>query len=153
MIEIEFINDTTKKLEMYESLFKTLAQTGCDILKITDDIELSVTFVTSEFIHELNRKYRNVDRVTDVITFASEDEEFPIIEGIPRLLGDIFICYDQGEKQAKDFHHSVDREICFLFVHGFLHLLGYDHMNEDDAQIMFDLQEKILNTHGIKREE
>lgn len=150
-LEIEFINETEHDLQGYDQLFEMLANDGLKLLNIDDDIEFSVSIITNERIHEINRDYRHIDRVTDVITFALEDEEFPYVEGMPRLLGDIFISYDRAKEQANDYGHGIKREMCFLFVHGLLHLLGYDHMEEDEEKEMNELQEKILAIHQIER--
>lgn len=110
----------------------------------------SIIFVDDEEIHEINRNYRNVDRVTDVISFAFEDNENIMYNGI-RMLGDIYICIPQMKRQALEYGHSEKRELSFLAVHGLLHLLGYDHMTEEDEKVMFSLQELILDDKDIKR--
>lgn len=110
----------------------------------------SVVFVGDEEIHEMNREYRGVDRITDVISFAFEDNEDLVYNDI-RMLGDIFICIPQMKRQATEYGHSEKRELSFLAVHGILHLLGYDHMNEEDEKVMFALQELILDGQNIKR--
>ncbi len=110
----------------------------------------SIVFVGDEEIHDINKKYRQVDRITDVISFAFEDNEDLMYNGI-RMLGDIYICIPQMKRQAKDFGHSEKRELSFLATHGLLHLLGYDHMKEEDEKVMFSLQELILNDKDIKR--
>ena len=110
----------------------------------------NIIFVSSEKIHEINKEYRNVDRVTDVISFALEDN-LDIKYDVFRLLGDIYICVDKMHEQADLYNHSVLREMCFLVTHGLLHLLGFDHMEEDEEKVMFSLQEELLNEYGIKR--
>lgn len=90
-------------------------------------------------------------RSTDVISFALEDNDQFYVPGMPRSLGDIFISYDHALAQAQEYGHSIEREMCFLFTHGLLHLLGYDHMNEEDEKEMFALQKAILNELGIER--
>ena len=110
----------------------------------------SIIFVDDEEIHNMNRDYRGVDRVTDVISFAFEDNENIVYNNV-RMLGDIYICIPQMKRQAEEYKHSEKRELSFLVVHGLLHLLGYDHMNPEDEKIMFDLQELILNGKNIKR--
>lgn len=114
-----------------------------------DNLEFNIIIVDNEYIHNLNRDYRNVDRPTDVITFALEDYEDIKLEH--RMLGDIYISLDKAKSQAVEYGHSFKREICFLAVHGFLHLLGYDHMNKEDEEEMFSLQELILNEANIKK--
>lgn len=110
----------------------------------------SIVFVDDEEIHKMNREYRGVDRITDVISFALEDNE-DIVYNDLRMLGDIFICIPQMKRQATEYGHSEKRELAFLAVHGILHLLGYDHMTEEDEHVMFALQELILDGQNIKR--
>ena len=110
----------------------------------------SVVFMEDEEIHEMNREYRGVDRVTDVISFAFEDNNDIVYNDI-RMLGDIFICIPQMKRQAIEYGHSEKRELSFLAVHGILHLLGYDHMKKEEEEVMFKLQEDILNEMGIAR--
>ena len=110
----------------------------------------SIIFVTDEEIHEINKEYRGIDRVTDVISFALEDSVDKNYNGI-RVLGDIYICIPRMKEQANEYGHSEKRELSFLTVHGLLHLLGYDHMEHDDEVKMFSLQEEILNEENIKR--
>ena len=110
----------------------------------------NIIFVGEEDIHELNREYRNVDRVTDVISFALEDYD-DMIYGDIRMLGDIYICIPQMKRQAVEYGHSEKRELSFLAVHGLLHLLGYDHMTKEDEEVMFGLQDLILNGANITR--
>ncbi|WP_436866400.1 rRNA maturation RNase YbeY [Staphylococcus pseudoxylosus] len=120
---------------------------------IEEEAELSVTFVDKQEIQEINKMYRDKDKVTDVISFALEEDE-PEITGLdmPRVLGDIIICTDVAKEQADNYGHSFERELGFLALHGFLHLLGYDHMNEQDEKEMFGRQEQILNAYGLTRD-
>lgn len=117
--------------------------------KIEDAI-FSIVFVNDEEIHHLNKNYRNVDRITDVISFAFEDNQDLMYNDI-RMLGDIYICIPQMKRQAIEYEHSEKRELSFLVVHGLLHLLGYDHMTPEDEKEMFKLQEMILDEQNIKR--
>ena len=111
--------------------------------KVTN-ANFSIVFVDEEKIQELNKNYRGIDKVTDVISFAFEDNQLIVYNDI-RFLGEIFICIPRMIKQAEDYGHSEVRELAFLTVHGLLHLLGYDHMNKEDEEEMFALQEVILN--------
>ena len=114
------------------------------------DIEFNVILVDNNYIHKINKEYRDIDRETDVISFALEDDDsFPTME--TKILGDIYISIDKAKSQAEEYGHSFKRELCFLAVHGFLHINGYDHMNEEDEKIMFGLQEEILNEASITR--
>lgn len=114
-----------------------------------NNIEFNVIIVDNDYIHKLNKEYRHIDRPTDVITFALEDNE-EVIEDY-RILGDIYISLDKAKEQAIEYGHSFKREICFLAVHGFLHLLGYDHMKREDEEVMFSKQEVILNEANITK--
>ena len=110
----------------------------------------NVIIINNEEIHEMNREYRGVDRPTDVISFALEDDDtfFKMEE---RVLGDIYISIDKAKEQAECYGHNLLRELCFLTIHGMLHLLGYDHMIEEEEKVMFELQERVLMEYGIKR--
>jgi len=115
-----------------------------------DKCEFNIIIVDNKRIHEINKEYRGIDRETDVISFAMEDNMDVKYEDF-RLLGDIYISIDKCYSQADDYGHSNEREICFLATHGILHLLGYDHMEKDDEEEMFSLQEELLNGFDIKR--
>lgn len=131
--EIDELDDYTKYLNKYMNI----------------DASFSVIIVDNKKIHEINKQYRGIDRPTDVISFAlEEDEDYEVKM---RLLGDIYISIDKVYEQAKEYGHSVKRELFFLVTHGFLHLLGYDHMEKKDEEVMFSLQEKILNEYGVNR--
>lgn len=111
----------------------------------------SVVFVDEDTIQEINKECRNIDKVTDVISFAFEDNAKMLYNDI-RVLGDIYICIPKMINQAKEYGHSEKRELSFLALHGLLHLLGYDHVNsKEEEKIMFDLQERLLNEICIKR--
>ena len=109
----------------------------------------SIIFVNNEEIQKINKNYRGIDRVTDVISFAFEDNG--VENPYQRVLGDIYISIPKMKEQAESFLHSEKRELSFLVVHGLLHLLGYDHMNKIDEKEMFTLQEKILEEENITR--
>lgn len=119
-----------------------------------DDAEISISFVGEAEIKDINRDYRGKDAVTDVISFAMEDEDDNVIhEDAPRMLGDIIICTDRAEAQAREYGHSYKRELMFLSLHGFLHLLGYDHMEPGEEKEMNRLQDEILEAFGVTRED
>lgn len=118
------------------------------------DIEnaiFNIIFIDNKEIREINREYRNVDRETDVISFALEDNMDVVYDDF-RLLGDIYISYEKAIEQAELYNHSVKREVFFLTTHGILHLLGYDHMEEEDEKVMFGKQNELLDGYGITRE-
>ena len=127
----DYVNYLVKKLEL-------------------EKCEFNIIIVDNEKIHEINREYRNVDRETDVISFALEDN-MDIKYDDFRLLGDIYISIDKCYSQALEYGHSRVREICFLVTHGVLHLLGYDHMKSDEEEVMFKLQDELLDGYDIKR--
>jgi probable rRNA maturation factor len=128
----------------YKRYFSRIYSNARKYVDLKRGTVVSVIFVDDEQIHQINRDYRNVDRPTDVISFALRDDE---TEGdyIEEELGDIFINIDAAKRQAEDYGHSVKREICFLFTHGLLHLCGYDHMTKEDEAVMIELQKKILD--------
>ena len=143
---IEINNLTNEKIDEINEL-DAYTKYLLEYMKI--DASFSVIIVDNEKIHEINKQYRGIDRPTDVISFAlEEDENYEVKE---RLLGDIYISIDKVYEQAKEYNHSVKRELFFLVTHGFLHLLGYDHMEKDEEEEMFSLQEKILDSYGVKR--
>lgn len=117
--------------------------------------EVSVTLTNNDYIHQLNRKYRQIDRPTDVLSFALNESEEPDIENGPdiNVLGDIILSVERAEEQAVDYGHSLRREIAFLTVHGMLHLLGYDHMEEADRLEMEKEQRYVMEQLGISRNE
>ena len=117
--------------------------------------EVSITLTDNAYIHELNRQYRNIDRPTDVLSFALNESEEPDIENGPdiNVLGDIILSVERAEEQAADYGHSLRREIAFLTVHGMLHLLGYDHMEEADRLEMEKEQRFVMEKLGIPREQ
>lgn len=157
-------------LEVFDHTEDGVAQSQLDLvnhlleysgnyLHLADNTEVSVTLVNNPEIKKLNNEYRGVDRATDVLSFAAEEngDETPIIMDpemaaeLPTNLGDLFISIDKVGEQAKFLGHSVDRELGFLVVHGFLHLNGYDHEKPADEKKMFSLQAEILDSYGLKR--
>ncbi|MBQ3113794.1 MAG: rRNA maturation RNase YbeY [Phascolarctobacterium sp.] len=122
---------------------------------LDDMTEVDITIVDDEEIHQLNRDYRNVDRPTDVLSFAldEDDEDEPeLLEGQLHLLGDIIISAETATRQAEEFGHGLEREIVYLAVHGLLHLLGYDHMVEEDKVVMRAKEEEALRAINLAEE-
>ena len=145
---IEINNLTEKKILEINELENYLKYVA-DYMKVPDAI-VSVIIVNNDKIHEINNNYRGIDRPTDVISFALEEgENYEVKE---RMLGDIYISIDKVFEQAKEYGHSIKRELFFLATHGFLHLLGYDHMTKEDEEVMFKKQEEVLEEYGIRRE-
>ena len=151
-IDFVFDNEVDNFENNYEQDFTAIIEQALKTLGIEDDVEVSCVLVDDERIHEINREYRHIDRSTDVISFAMEDNDLFYVEGMPRTLGDIFISVDHSKKQAEEYGHSLRREMCFLFTHGILHLLGYDHMTDEQEKEMFGLQDEILGALSIERE-
>ena len=143
---IKDIDKDIEELDILNNYVKYLVKK----LKL-DKCEFNIIIVDNDKIHKINKEYRNVDRPTDVISFAMEDNMDIKYEDF-RLLGDIYISIDKCYEQAKEYEHSRVREICFLATHGILHLLGYDHMEEEEEKEMFGLQEEILNALDIRIE-
>lgn len=133
-IDFVFDNEVENFENNYEQDFTAIIEQALKTLGIEDDVEVSCVLVDDERIHEINREYRHIDRSTDVISFAMEDNDQFYVEGMPRTLGDIFISVDHAKKQAEEYGHSLRREMCFLFTHGILHLLGYDHMTDETGK-------------------
>lgn len=150
MNELEVFNETNEKLKEIDELSK-LFPFLANYFNL-ENIIANVIIVDNNKIHEINKEYRNIDRETDVISFALEDDK-TINDSPIRVLGDIYISIDKAKEQAQEYNHSLKRELCFLMTHGFLHLLGYDHMTKEDEEIMFPMQEKILNEYGVSRNE
>ena len=146
---VEIFNEYGKSIEE-EKILNDYVKYVVKKLKLSK-CEFNIILVDNKKIHEINKLYRNVDRETDVISFAMEDEMDVKYENF-RLLGDIYISVDKCYQQALDYGHSRTREICFLATHGILHLLGYDHMNEDDEKEMFKLQNELLDGYNIRRD-
>ena len=160
-MDLEIYDETNGQVsEDQKKLIKNVLDFAAKKIGLKANTEMSVTMVKNDRIQEINRDYRKVDRATDVISFAIEDEnddEFPVMMSdemkaeIPENIGDIFVSIDKVNEQADFLGHSVDRVLGFLIVHGFLHLNGYDHMKPEDEKVMFDLQRKILNEYGLKK--
>jgi len=140
-------NTTDEKIDTSE--IKEVIIFACRHLKIENPL-LNIVIVDNKEIQRINKEYRNKDAVTDVISFAFEEVDDVKYDDI-RFLGDIYISYERCKEQAQEYGHSVRREFSYLAVHGLLHLLGYDHMNEEDKKVMRALEEEILNEYDIKR--
>lgn len=146
-----FENNTNQQVDI--KLIEKVIETSLKYENVKNDCEISVTIVDNDKIHKLNNKFRNIDRPTDVLSFPLIDFEK---EGMPpsdqkAYLGDIVISIDKAKEQAREYGHSLEREISFLTAHSMLHLLGYDHMVEDEEKIMFQKQREILDIMGVKR--
>ncbi len=141
-MKINFFNETSLETKNYEKLIRRVFK------KQKNKKIFSIIFVDDDKIQEINRDYRKLDRVTDVISFAlCDDPENELTDE----LGDVFIDLSQAFRQASEYGHSIDREVAFLAVHGYLHLCGYDHMTKEEEGIMFQKQEEILALAKITR--
>ena len=142
---LNIINKTRyNDLKQYYPLLQEYYDKTLEVLGMEDDYVLSVILVGPITIRRINRDYRRKDAVTDVISFALLDDEDAVEYEDDVELGDIFINRNRVFSQAEEYGHSVKREFVFLFVHGMLHLLGYDHMTKEDEEKMFALQRKIV---------
>ncbi len=145
-MELDF-NTCDKTLNKYRAIYKSLIFKTLKHLKLSFEPIVSVSFVGNDYIHDINRKYRDIDRPTDVISFAfldGEDRNQIYKSSGPICLGDIYVSVDKAKEQAMEYGHDLDRELKFLFIHGLLHLLGYDHMRPEDEKVMFKLQDEII---------
>lgn len=139
-MKCHIMNETNNQsLKEFYPAIRNYFRKTIKLLKKQTDVELTLILVDQNRIQEINAQYRGKDKVTDVITFATQewgDQD--------NYLGDIFICIEKVYQQAEAYGHSLKREFCFLFVHGLLHSLGYDHMSKEEEKEMFDLQDIIL---------
>ena len=147
-MNIEVINLLKEKIDELDEL-KDFLYKVCNDEKL-DNVMFNVIIVDDKKIHEINKEYRGIDRPTDVISFALEDDKSFNRDDI-RILGDIYISIDKVKSQSTEYGHSFKRELFFLATHGLLHLLGYDHMTKEDEKIMFSKQEEVLSRYGIER--
>lgn len=144
----DVINNYGKEIEDYEEIENYVEYLVKELN--LDNCMFNIIFITNKEIHKINKEYRNVDRPTDVISFALEDNKDIEYKDF-RLLGDIYISVDRAIEQARDYNHSLKRELCFLSTHGILHLLGYDHQTKKEEEIMFTKQKELLEKYGIQR--
>lgn len=150
-----YINNEQNRIDIsgLDVVVKQVLETGLELLAVEGPIEVGVTFVDNETIKQLNRQYRSIDRVTDVLSFAQEEgEAFEQLPGAPRLLGDIVISLERAKEQSEEFNHSLAREVGYLTAHGLLHLLGYDHQNDQDKERMRTAEEQIMAKLNLSRE-
>lgn len=148
MNEYELIKNVDEEIEELNEV-KKFIDFALYYLKL-ENVVFNIIIIDNDEIHKINKEYRGIDRPTDVISFALEDDD-TFIEMNQRILGDIYISIDRAREQAKEYGHSLLRELCFLTIHGILHLLGYDHMEPEDEKVMFELQERVLDAYGIRR--
>ena len=158
-MDLQLIDETRHVTAHQLDLVRGVLEYAANYLSLPENTEMSVTLMDNKHIHEINKKYRGIDKPTDVISFAMEedgDEEDIILPSdmefeMPKNLGDLMISMEKVAEQAEYLGHSQDRELGFLTVHGFLHLNGYDHMKAEDEKEMFSLQDEILDGYGLQR--
>lgn len=165
MLDLEILNESGKEVDENSfALIENAIKTSLAFMGIDENISASVFLVDGEKIHEVNRDYRNVDKVTDVLSFPMDLVDFISYEGRAEeffrdqevcqpqyFLGDIFINLDRIKDQAQEYGHSEERELSYLTVHSLLHLLGYDHIEEEDRLIMRPREDAIMERLGILR--
>ena len=149
MNELEIFNQTDEEISELETV-KDVLNYAIKKEKL-ENVIFNVIIVDNNYIQEKKKNYRHIDRETDVITFALEDEKDMVIPDDERVLGDIYISIDKARSQAEEYGHSLLRELSFLAVHGFYHLLGYDHMTKEEEEVMFSKQEEVLHECNIER--
>lgn len=144
----DVINNYGKEIPNYEEIENYVEYLVKELN--LDNCMFNIIFINDAEIHKINKEYRGVDRPTDVISFALEDNKDIQYKDF-RLLGDIYISVDRAIEQAGEYNHSLKRELCFLSTHGILHLLGYDHQTKEDEEEMFTKQKELLEKYGIQR--
>ncbi len=152
LVEIDYEN--IEPNDEYEKLLNEVTKTCFETEKLDKtDLYLSITLSDEEYIHKINNEFRQVDRATDVLSFPMfQKEEIPLQKtGIPDVLGDIIICIPIVKNQAEEYGHSFERELAYMLVHGFYHLMGYDHMEEEEKKIMREKEEIVLAKLNIIR--
>ncbi|EQF60162.1 putative rRNA maturation factor YbeY [Clostridioides difficile CD200] len=149
------LDDRQDKLEVSEELIEKIKDIIIECLDYEgydDNYEVSLSFVDNKEIHELNREYRGVDRVTDVLSFPLLSDDFEDVELEEESLGDIVVSLERAIEQSIEYNHSFEREVCFLICHSMFHLLGYDHDTDENTKEMREKEEHILNKLNITRE-
>ena len=151
--------DNRTNFELTDKIKETLEKVCLKSLQyeeFNEDCEISLSIVTNDEIHDINKQFRNIDSPTDVLSFPQltfeEGEEADVNENGEIVLGDIIISIDRAKEQAEEYGHSLKRELAFLSVHSMLHLMGYDHMVPEEEEYMFRRQKEILIEAGIPRE-
>ncbi len=153
-IEIDVIDSTETLSDSHIQLLKDALSFAAQKEKITNEVELSLSIVKNEEIKELNNNYRNKNEPTDVLSFEMDNpfmEQDNVVYQDPLQLGDIIISIDKVKEQSVRYNHSFERELAFLAIHGFLHLLGYTHDNKENEKLMFQKQDAILEEFSLER--
>ncbi|MFW6272597.1 MAG: rRNA maturation RNase YbeY [bacterium] len=142
MIDVNIVNQYNDDAS-YEPIIKDILATAYDYLELEKDMIINIILTDNDTTHQLNHQFRGLDKATDVLSFENLEMEDEI--------GDVFISIDKTKSQAKTYGHSFERELAFLTLHGFLHCMGYDHLNEEDELEMFSLQDKIMEKTKYRR--
>ena len=150
---VNIYNNHNYDIKNFNILSENILNTVANKLKQKITWCIAVIFNDEQTSIELNKMYRHKDYVPDVLSFGNNNDDFPNININIRDLGDVYICYPKAVAQAHEYGHSLIRELSFLFIHGLLHTLGYDHQNNLEEKIMFDLQDEILNILRITRKQ
>lgn len=163
---IDLIDDEHYLSGVQKKIITNVIEAAGRHLNLSTSVELDVSIVSNDEIQQLNATYRNIDKPTDVLSFAldEDEDEFEAFlledqdgltdedsEPLARHLGDIIISFPKAQEQATDYEHSLERELAFLAVHGFLHLNGYDHQTTEEEKEMFAIQEEVLEAYGLTR--
>lgn len=144
--------DPSLQQDAFERVIDRVCQEAALVYGLGPSAEISILLCNNDYIHQLNKQYRDMDRPTDVLSFALNEGEDDGYDGPDTaLLGDIVISLDKVKEQAEEYGHSFERELAYLTIHGMLHILGYDHMNPDDKQEMRTEEEFVLNRLGYVR--
>lgn len=163
-----YLEDEYGFFEKHKDIFNNVNQVITECLKeekVDLNVEISLTVVSEEEIKEINKEHRDIDKVTDVLSFPQiepleeggidwdelDETVYMNLDTEDLMLGDIVLCYEVAKKQAEEYGHSLEREVCFLVAHSMFHLLGYDHMTEEEEKNMITKQERVLNNLGITR--
>ena len=155
----EIVYKDVQENEKYEKIVKkVLEQCFKEEDMLDSKLYITITFTTPQNIKEINKKYRNIDKATDVLSFPmfEKDELETKIKNkdyvCEDVLGDIIISIEKVQEQAEEYGHSFERELSYMIVHGSYHLMGYDHIKEEDKKVMRPKEEKVLNDLKIKRD-
>lgn len=152
LVEIEYVGINNNK--EYEILIKKVIKSCFEVENIDkNNLYVNIILTTPDIIRQYNKKYRNIDKETDVLSFPmfEKEELVSFSTNVQEVLGDIIISIDRVKKQADEYGHSFERELSYMTVHGFYHLMGYDHLEEKDKKIMREKEEYILDSINITR--
>lgn len=139
-MQVNFLNDVEESFNQFESYLPIILKKTLDLNKKETNVSVNIVLIDDETMKQYNQDFRQLDKTTDVLSFVDGEKMDDILH-----LGDILVSYEAVNRQAKEYGHSIKREFCFLVTHGYLHLLGYDHMKPEEEKEMFSMQREILN--------